>query len=214
MARDAAAEAADHEEQRERLVLAALRVANEHGLAELTVRRIAEAAGTSTMSVYSRFGGRAGVLAALYSRGYAMLAEAFAAVPENADPHAYLLDLTLAYRTFALASPPRYAFMLHRPQPEFEPTEDLRASTVQQAFRPMIGAVQAVTGGTPQEAVRSAYWLWCVMHGMVGLELADVLATPIPGWGVSTHDEGAAERMYRTGILVMLTGLGFPPAPA
>src|SRR2546423_5287378 len=71
MARGGAA-AADHDRQRDQLVDAALRVVGERGLGELTVRRIAEAAGTSTMSVYSRFGGRDGMLEAMYRRAVAV----------------------------------------------------------------------------------------------------------------------------------------------
>jgi AcrR family transcriptional regulator len=39
------------EDLRERLIAAGLRVLDQHGPAELTVRRIAEAAGSSTMGV-------------------------------------------------------------------------------------------------------------------------------------------------------------------
>jgi len=79
MARGGAAASVDRERQREQLVDAALRVVEEHGLGELTVRRIAEAAGTSTMSVYSRFGGRDGMLEAVYRRAFVMLGDAFRA---------------------------------------------------------------------------------------------------------------------------------------
>lgn len=192
---------------RERLVLAALRVAAERGLAELTVRRIAEAAGTSTMSVYSRFGNRTGVLEALYLRAFDMLGDVFAAAPADGR----LVAMAMAYREFALDNPARYAFMFNRPSPDFEPSEQLRSRTVQRAFGPLIDEVRAAMGGEPEDAVRVAYWLWCVMHGLVGLELANVLATPMPGWGVSAAvGPEVGERMYRAGVLAMLTGLGVP----
>jgi AcrR family transcriptional regulator len=196
---------AEHAELRERLVSAALRVAGEQGLGELTIRRIAEAAGTSTMSVYSRFGSRAGVLEALYRRAFTMLGDAFEAVPSSPT---HILDLAMAYRAFALASPPRYSFMFDRPLADFEPTEDLRSETLQGSFGPLIAAVRKASGGETPQAVRSAYCLWSVMHGLVGLELAEVLRTPLPGWGLATPDEAAAaDRMYVTGVRAMLTGL-------
>jgi AcrR family transcriptional regulator len=195
-------------------VSAALEVAGEHGLAELTVRRIAQAAGTSTMSVYSRFGGRAGVLEALYQRAFDMLGDALAAVSaESAGPHGRLIALAMAYRKFALDNPSRYAFMFNRPSPDFEPSEELRTRTVQRAFGPLIDEVRTAAGVQPQDAVRTGYWLWCVMHGLVGLELAEVLATPVPGWGVAAAaGPEVGERMYRAGVLAMLTGLGVPEA--
>ncbi|WP_035844811.1 hypothetical protein [Kitasatospora azatica] len=56
-------------------------------------------------------------------------------------------------------------------------------------------------------ATRGAYRLWCVMHGLVGLELTDVLRAPLTSWGATGEDAGAAERMYRAGVQAMLTGL-------
>jgi AcrR family transcriptional regulator len=199
----------DHEELRERLVVAALRVAAEHGLAELTVRRMAEAAGTSTMAVYSRFGGRAGVLEALYRRAFTMLREAFETAPRSGDR---LIGLALAYRAFALENPPRYSFMFERPLVDFEPGLQLRSETLQDSFGPLIGAVRELSGDVPADAVRASYCLWSVMHGLVGLEIADVLGTPLPGWGIVAPQEGAAERMYVAGVRAMLVGLGLRPS--
>ena len=194
--------AAGHDELHERLIVAALRVVADHGLADLTVRRIAEAADTSTMSVYSRFGSRAGVLDALYRRAFLMLGEAFAEVPRSAD---HLMDLAMAYRSFALAGPARYAFMFGQ-LPDFRPGQQLRAETLPGCFGPLVAAVHAASGGGLADATRAAYFLWCVLHGMVGLELADVLKTP--GWGVGPPDDGAGERMYVAGVRAMLVGLG------
>jgi AcrR family transcriptional regulator len=225
MARGGAAAIADHERQREQLVDAALRVVGEHGLGELTVRRIAEAAGTSTMSVYSRFGGRDGMLEAVYRRAFVMLGDALrtASIPAEAGgsggvgvgvgPVAQLLGLALAYRAFALASPPRYAFMFGRPPVDFEPAEQLRAEVLQGAFGPLIEAVRDASGHEGVQAVRAAYFVWGAMHGLVGLELADVLRHPLPEWDVAApSDEGAGERMYAAGVRAMLHGLGLIPA--
>jgi AcrR family transcriptional regulator len=207
MARDSAALAVEHAEQRERIVGAAGRLAVEHGLGDLTVRRIAEAAGTTTMAVYSRFGGRGGVLEALYRRAFEMLGEGLGAVAprQDAEPRSRLLDLALAYREFALSGPSRYSFMFDRPLPDFEPGQALRAEAFEGSLGPLIDAVRAA-GKNPATAVREAYCLWSVLHGLVGLELADVLGTPLPGWGIVPTD-GAAERMYRAGVEAMIVGL-------
>ena len=224
MARGGSAAGASHDRQREQLVDAALRVVGERGLGELTVRRIAEAAGTSTMSVYSRFGGRDGMLEAVYRQAFVMLGDAFraasAAPAANAEANgpggdalSRLLGLAFAYRVFALASPPRYAFMFGRPPVDFEPTEQLRTEVLQGAFGPLIEAVRDASGHEGVEAVRMAYFVWGAMHGLVGLELADVLRHPLPGWGVSAPgDDGAGERMYAAGVRAMLHGLGLIPA--
>jgi len=225
MARGGTAATADHEQQREQLVDAALRIVGERGLGELTVRRIAEAAGTSTMSVYSRFGGRDGMLEAVYRRAFAMLRDAFRAASTPAGARAgasgdaggsalsRLLGLAFAYRVFALASPPRYTFMFGRPPVDFEPSEELRAEVLQGAFGPLIETVRDASGHEGVQAVRTAYFVWGAMHGLVGLELADVLRHPLPGWDVAAPgDEGAGERMYAAGVRAMLCGLGLIPA--
>ena len=217
MARGSGADPASGEELTARLVDAALQVLNEHGLGELTVRRVAEAAGSSTMGVYSRFGGRAGVLEALYRRVYAQMADAMAAVPSSSDPVADIVALALAYRAFALEGPQRYAFMFADPLPDFAPGAGLRAEMVQAAFGPLLDAVRraGATGaekadGAPsanQMATRASYCLWCVMHGLVGLELTDVLRAPLTAWGITGEDDAAAERMYHAGVHAMIAGL-------
>uniref|UniRef100_UPI0021C11413 TetR/AcrR family transcriptional regulator n=1 Tax=Frankia gtarii TaxID=2950102 RepID=UPI0021C11413 len=99
-------------------IRAALQVLAQHGPAGLTVRRVAEAAGTSTMGVYTRFGSRNGILEALYRRAFGMLHDALAEVPVTTDPRGDLIALSLAYRRFALDYPPRYTFMFERPVPD------------------------------------------------------------------------------------------------
>jgi AcrR family transcriptional regulator len=119
---------------KERLVDAGLQILRRDGAAELTVRRIAEAAGTSTMGVYSRFGGRTGVLESIYDRGFVLLREAFDALPDNADPLDRILDIGLAYRHFGLANPALYAFLFERPLPDFDPDPQARWGALQSTF--------------------------------------------------------------------------------
>jgi AcrR family transcriptional regulator len=194
----------DQDDLRERLISAALQLIADHGLSELTVRRLADAADTSTMSVYSRFGSRVGVLKALYARAYDLLAEALAAVPNTADPVADLLVLARAYRTFALARPNRYSFMFD--QAGFQPDEPLRARSFQSALDPVVAVVRrAVPDGVG--TLRTAYCLWSVMHGLLGLELAKVPGTALPEVDFQPDDR-TAEQMYLAGCTAMLIGLG------
>ena len=200
---------APQDELRERLIAAALRVIADHGLGELTVRRVAEVAETSTMGVYSRFGGRLGVLRALYVRSYDMLADTLTAVPPVADPVGHLIALAQAYREFALASPARYWFMFGQASAGFQPDEPLRSQSFQTALDPVLTAVRRAAPDSAG-ALRAAYCLWCVMHGLLGLELAKVPGTPLPAVEFEP-DEQTAERMYLAGCTAMLTGLGLLP---
>ncbi|GHE83172.1 TetR family transcriptional regulator [Amycolatopsis deserti] len=191
---------------RERFLQAALKVLLEHGVSGLTVRSVAEAAGTSTIGVYTRFGGRNGVLDALYERTFEMLHEKFAAVPRvPGDPAAGILALARAYRRFALDSPARYSFMFEQSVPGFDPDPDLRAFAQRSTFDLL---VDRVTPATPpgRDPNVTGYLIWTTMHGLVSVELTHRARNPPPKWFIATTDT-AYDDIFGAGIRAMLNGL-------
>jgi AcrR family transcriptional regulator len=192
---------------RERYLEAALSVLFDRGVTALTVRGVAEAAGVSTISVYARFGGRAGLLDALYERTFDSLRAMLEGLPpESPDGLADLLGLAVRYRLFARESPARYALMFERPVPGFDPDPALRSAVVRTSFGLFIDRVRRVC--PPEADARTAaYQLWTTMHGLVGAELMLASRTPLPGWFVPPTEEANAE-MYRSGVSAMMTGLG------
>jgi AcrR family transcriptional regulator len=192
---------------RERYLDAALSVLFDRGVTALTVRGVAEAAGASTISVYARFGGRAGLLDALYERTFDSLREMLTALPpESPDGTADLLDLAMAYRLFARESPARYALMFERPVPGFDPDPALRSAVVRTTFGLFIDRVRRVSP-PDTDAQTAAYQLWTSMHGLVGAELMLASRTALPEWFIPPTDEANAQ-MYRRGVTAMMTGLG------
>ncbi|MEY9842777.1 TetR/AcrR family transcriptional regulator [Streptacidiphilus sp. EB103A] len=192
---------ADGEDLRGQFIEAALRVAAAHGPAGLTVRRVAEEAGSSTMGVYSRFGSRTGMLQALYERAFDMLRDAFGAIPVTGDAFLDVRALALAYRIFALQGPTRYAFMFEQAVPKFDPGPDLRARALESTFGVLAAAVaQADAQATPE---RGAYLLWTAMHGMVSIELTHRDRTELPGWSIASDWEG----IYLDGVRAVWNGL-------
>ncbi len=195
---------------KERLVGAGLEILRRDGPAELTVRRIAEAAGTSTMGVYTRFGGRTGVLESIYDRGFELLRGAFSALPDNPDPIGRIFDLGQAYRRFGLANPALYAFLFERPLPDFDPDPTARWEALSSTFGVLVAAVsEAVEAGRlapGPEPMHTAYLIWCIAHGLVSLELTHAVRRPLPGWFVSSPEDG--ERVFVDGIRAILAGLG------
>jgi len=157
----------------QRLVDEAARLLVEEGPAALSLRKLAATVGVSTMPVYTLFGDKQGLLAAMHREGFRRLGEALRAVPPSADPLADLVQLGVAYRRAALASPHLYGLMFGRPVPEFAPDHEGRA-VADAAYQPLVAGVArcqqagALTGGDPQ---RVALHLWSVAHGMVSLEL-------------------------------------------
>jgi AcrR family transcriptional regulator len=192
---------------RERYLDAALSVLLDRGVPGLTVRGVAEAAGASTLSVYARFGGRAGLLDALYERTFDSLRELLEGLPPaSPDGIADLLHLASEYRLFARESPVRYALMFERPVPGFDPDPALRSAVLRTTFTLFIARVQRVCP-PDADARAAAYQLWTTMHGLVGSELMLASRTPLPDWFIPPTEE-ANEEMYRRGVGAMMAGLG------
>src|SRR5687768_12717025 len=78
---------------------------------EVTLRKVAAAARTSTMGVYTHFDGMPGLLFAVRERAFAYLAEELIALTPTADPVADLVATGSAYVDAALAEPALYRVM-------------------------------------------------------------------------------------------------------
>ncbi|GAA4709716.1 TetR/AcrR family transcriptional regulator [Phytohabitans rumicis] len=191
-------------ELRDRFVAAGLEVLQEHGAAELTVRRVAEAAGSSTMGIYTRFGGRTGMLEAVYRRGFELLRDVLTAVPPGSPPDR-IVALGRAYREFALANPALYALLFERPIAGFDPSPELRAEALAMNFTLLVDEVAAAGIPARWDPQRAAYLLWTAMHGIVSIELTHALRSPLPGWFLSTPEVG--EQVLVEGVRAVLKGL-------
>lgn len=168
-----------------RLVDEAARLLAEHGPAGLSLRRVAAAAGTSTMAVYTRFGDKQGLLLAMYREGFRRLGARLAASAREVSADASdatdaLSGLTAAgraYREAALASPDLYALMFGPRPPGAAPDPVAEAEAVEAAgatYAPLeAGVREAVARGLlVGDPDRIARHLWTVAHGAVSLELS------------------------------------------
>jgi AcrR family transcriptional regulator len=166
-----------HDETSEALLAAAHRLLAESGPDSLTVRRIANEAGMSTMNVYSRFGGKDGVIDELYADGYRRLGIALGAVPTTDDTIADLGAIAVAYRRFANENPTYYGVMLgstvHGFHPSQEATEISLSNLATLVDRVELGQERGVIK-KPEgcKPIDIAAWLWATCHGLVSLELA------------------------------------------
>jgi AcrR family transcriptional regulator len=155
------------------LVDAAERVLVRDGLAGVTVRAVATEAGVAPMGVYSRFGNKDGLVAAVLTRGFEGLRAATGAA-DDADPVARLLTCGRNYRGFALANPQHYAAMFGAGFASAAPTVELvdRANAAFQSLVDRVGYAMdrgALRVGDP---VETAQLIWSSVHGAVALELA------------------------------------------
>jgi AcrR family transcriptional regulator len=152
----------------------------------LTVRRIATEAGMSTMNVYSRFGGKDGVIDELYFDGHTRLAAAIDAVPVGGDAAAELIQVARAYREFALANPAYYGIMFQSTINGFAPSQESTELALS-VLRGFIDRVRLsvergeIEGPEGSDHTEIALWLWATCHGMVSLEL-DGVAIELVDW--------------------------------
>lgn len=154
---------------RQALLAVTVELVDRDGPARLTLRDVASAAGTSTTAVYSLFGGKPQLLAAVIDDGFrSFRASQVAAAPEG------LQGLGAAYRTWALEHPALYRLMFGGAAAAFggcEPSPEVAGS----AMEPLIQAVAAAQASgalmsAPVDTVAVA--IWGQVHGLVSLELA------------------------------------------
>jgi AcrR family transcriptional regulator len=172
---DATTGARDADAARAALLDAASEILAEEGPDALTVRRIATRAGCSTMLVYSRLGGKQGIVDALYTQGFERLAAYVRATPVTSDPVADLRRCGRQYRTFALENRTHYAVMFDHAVPDFSPS--LQAQVVASQTLDMLAELvqRAIDAGRfgVTDARQLAAALWAANHGVCSLELKD-----------------------------------------
>jgi AcrR family transcriptional regulator len=182
-----------------RVVLdAAADVLARQGPEGFSLREVAKRVGSSTMVIYTLFGGRDKLLDALCRDGLARLGEALARVEEvgAADPLSALGALALEYRRFALANRPYY----HALTVALGPGALVREST---AFQALVATVsrfveKGLLAPVPPLAIADA--MWALVHGMVSLELRDYFAS-----------EDVAEARFKMAGMALIAGFRSDP---
>ncbi|RJQ79207.1 TetR/AcrR family transcriptional regulator [Pseudonocardiaceae bacterium YIM PH 21723] len=142
----------------------------------LSLRKLATEAGTSTTAIYSLFGGKPGLLAAVHREAFRRFGETLATAPSSDDPVADLLAIGLAYREYAITNPNFYEIMFTKPISDFEPEPEAKAEA-DATFQVLVDGVDRCreTGlELATDALTAAIMLWGNVHGLVSLELAGV----------------------------------------
>ena len=191
-----------HDETSVALIEAAHAILESSGPEALTVRRIAAAAGMSTMNVYSRFSGKTGVIDELYADGYRRLSALLQAVPTTDSIADDLVQVLQTYRDFATSNRTYYQIMFRSTAvPGFDPSPDSAAI----AFTCLYSVCARVELGQSRGDFRTyddwsadeiAVWLWATAHGLVSLEMYEL-----------GNEKVSWERIYRRGIETAVSGL-------
>jgi AcrR family transcriptional regulator len=185
------------EETRERLLETASRLLAEEGANAVSVRRLADEAGTSTRAIYSLFGSKEGLLSAMFRRAADTFVRLHDAVPVADDPLDELIPLGLAYRQSALEQPHLYGLLFGGAVPGFRPREE----DVQYAQRSQFRVVDALERAARKGLLVGDPWQvsnegWGLVHGLASLELMGCLGPP-----------EAAEAVWRGALATTLAGL-------
>jgi AcrR family transcriptional regulator len=165
----------------ERLVDATLQLLRDEIPADLTVRRITAAAGTTTMALYTGFGSRDGLLDVVYARGFEQLGGCMTPATLLADPAEAVVALLGAYRAFGLANPGLYGLLFERVLPGFDPSPEVRSTALDTTFGLLTTQAGRLLGvdGQDASARELGYMLWALTHGLVSLELSHASRSPL-----------------------------------
>jgi AcrR family transcriptional regulator len=170
----------------------------------LSVRALADAVGTTTRAVYSLFGSKDGLLAALAQRVFEVLGTTLSRQPITDDPAQDLIDAAVeVFRAMAISNPAAYRITFFRVVPDL----DLGQGTLAAAQRSLgllhqrferLEAAGGLNGRTVAEATRQFHAL-CEGLATIELRNPELLGD-------------VAEQTWRHAVGTMLAGLATPIA--
>jgi AcrR family transcriptional regulator len=169
----------EHGEATRRALLArAGQVLQNEGPEAISLRRLATDVGTTTRAVYSLFGGKDGLLSAMYRTMGDTLTRLHEAVPRHGDVAVELQQLCLAYRESVRQHATLYPLLLDS-VPGFAP----RAADREEARRGLIRVVSTLNRGIAEgrfrdrKAMEMAHELLALVHGLASLEIKGTLGS-------------------------------------
>ena len=169
----------DVEGVRAEIGAAAARLYAKGGLAEITMRDLAEATGRSPMGLYRYFRDRDEIVACLRTDAFTRFSEALEkAFASGNDAFARARAVGQAYLEFALKNPDAYRLMFDMSQPDDARYPALVAAAARAnktVTRHVLALADAgVVHGDPETVGRA---LWATAHGVIVLYLAGRLPT-------------------------------------
>ncbi len=198
----------EHDEAtREALRSAAERLFDEHGAEGVSVRALADAAGTTTRAVYSLFGSRDGLLVdAMGSRAYEFLMQRMHSQVLTDDPATDLVEMGLtAFRQLVVQHPTLFRITFQRVLPSFQPGPELvsaRDSGVR-LLTQRVGRLEdaGLLDSLPLPDAVIAFQAAC--EGLGNLELRGTIMRLLPS--------GQEETAWRRTLSTLVRGLTGPP---
>src|SRR5262249_39386290 len=183
------------------LLDAAERIVEADGVEGLTVRRVAEAGGTTTRAVYTVFGSKDGLVVALGRRAFDLLRDEVDALPTTRDRAAALVEAGLSvWRRFVLDRPALFQIAVQRAIPDPGLASEFRPAAAE-AMAGLARRIERLDLGdrSPRDATRAFHAL---CEGLAALELRGMLPP------------GEEERAWRDALTALVARLSSPRARA
>lgn len=186
------------------LLEAAERAVQAGGVEAVSVRGVAEEAGTSTRAVYSLFGSRDGLLVALGARAFELLGAALRALPETENPAGDLIEAGVSvFRRFVVDHPILFRIgFQHRlaPPERAAEFEDARLEALAELLARITRLERAhLLGG--RTAADAACYFDAMCEGLADIELRGTLPS------------GEEGRIWRDALSAFVAGLAIPTRP-
>ncbi|WP_433328081.1 TetR/AcrR family transcriptional regulator [Spirillospora sp. CA-294931] len=188
------------------LVDIAARLLAEEGPQALSARRVATEAGSSTMPLYTHFGGMSGLVREIVHEGFARMQAHFDLVRKSADPVADMALFGRAYRHNARTNPHLYSVMFGGSSlAGFSLSEEDRQHGRYTLTHVVECASRCIEAGrfATTDAELTAHHMWAATHGLVILELGEYLIPP--------YDAG---HCFETQLVGLMVGAGDSPEAA
>jgi len=196
-----------NEETRAALLAAAEQIVADGGPAALSVRAVADAAGTTTRAVYSLFGSKDGLLVeALAHDAFVFLYAEIDKLEETDDPAADLIAVGIpVFRRLVLEHPALYRIAFQRVVPGLDASPELVA-TRQKAWTQLIAKVERLDEagllGAKLPADAAVEFI-AMLEGLGNAELRGAVLRLLP--------EGNEEETWRNALETLVRGFASAP---
>ncbi|WP_162818249.1 TetR/AcrR family transcriptional regulator [Aquirhabdus parva] len=181
---------------RNKLIMTARLVVRESGMVAFNLRMIAERAETSTQAIYTLFGGKAGLILALYQHFVVELEQRLLLLVPHSTPIQLIYQTAQIYREQALSDSELYLSATTPIATEADVLGMLYNSKVFALFTSFIEQATAEKLLLPTEDPKAiAKILWSTVHGAVLFELC-------------TREPHARTNMVNELLPILLRGLG------
>lgn len=157
---------------------------------EVTLRKLVDGTGLSTMAVYTYFDGMPGLLGAVRQEGFSRLATGLARLAVTSDPVADLASAGAAYAASARNSPELYTLMFDGSLPL--PDDQAADATLEHVVTAVRRCIEARRFAPETDALTLAHELWMLGHGACMLFVTGVMS-----FGqVEPHVRSGLARLY------------------